>query len=227
MIRRDCTSWVEKVEPQIPSIVVGARDGEGHDVLDATVTVDGQPLDKARRGPLELNPGPHVVRWEGVGEPVEMRIALRPEEKNRAVLATLTRPGATPSATASSTSDTGTPPGAEKSREIAPSGGLPAASYVFGGVGVAALGVFTYFGLRARRDSSALHDECAPGCAHADVTALKTKLIVADVALGVGVLSLGAATFFALRGSSAPKSAWQIDVTPEVGGARAHIDVRF
>src|SRR5258705_13950016 len=44
MIRRDCTSWVEKVEPQIPSIVVGAKDEQGHDVLDATVTVDGQPL---------------------------------------------------------------------------------------------------------------------------------------------------------------------------------------
>ena len=101
------------------------------------------------------------------------------------------------------------------------------ASYVFGGVGIAAIGAFTYFGLRARKDSNAMHDTCAPGCAHADVTALKTKLVIADVSLGVGVVAIGAATFFALRGNGASKSAWQIDVSPEVGGARARVDVRF
>jgi hypothetical protein len=227
MIRRDCTSWVEKVEPHIPSIVVGARDAQGHDVLDATVTVDGQPVDKAQAGPLELNPGPHLVRWEGVGEPVEMRIALRPQEKNRAVIATLTRPGGSPGATTGSTNDQPAQFGADKGQEPASSGGLPAASYVFGGVGVAALGVFTYFGLRAKHDSNALHDGCAPGCSHADVQALKTKMLLADVALGVGIVGIAAATFFAIRGESAPKSAWQLDVAPEVGGASARIDVRF
>src|SRR6185436_17967309 len=99
---------------------------------------------------------------------------------------------------------------AQKTSDAEPArGGLPVASYVLGGVGVAALGVFAYLGLRAKRDSDAMRDGCAPACAHDDVTALKTKLVAADVALGVGALGLGAATFFALRGPrTGPTVTW-------------------
>ncbi len=232
MIRRDCTAWLEKVGVQIPSIVLGARDADGHDVLDAIVTVDGQPLDRARGGPIELNPGPHVIRWESAGQPpVEMRVALRPQEKSRQVIATIGS-SASGAATIANSAATSTrelaPTGAEKTTDATPRPGLPVATYVFGGVGVVALGAFAYFGLRARRDSNALHDGCAPACAHDDVTALKTKLVLADVALGVGALSLGAATFFALRGESAPRKAtWDLRVAPTVGGARAKVEIRF
>jgi hypothetical protein len=120
------------------------------------------------------------------------------------------------------------PERAESTGTAPASGSLPVAAYALGGVGVAALGVFTYFGLRARHDSDSLHDKCAPGCAHDDVTALKTKLVVADVALGVGVVSLAAATFFALRGSSRRTSgAWELRAAPVAGGARADVAVRF
>jgi hypothetical protein len=207
--------------------VLGARDAEGHDVLDAAVTIDGAAADrKALGGPIELNPGPHVIRWESAGDRVEMRIALRAQEKNRSVVATFTRaaPAAEPSAKPASPVAPAEP---DKAPE-APSRGLPTATYALGGVGIAALGVFTYFGVRARRDSATLHDTCAPACAHDDVTALKTKLLVADVALGVGVVSVGAALFFALRSSNAPpKSAWDVRVAPTTGGARAEIGTTF
>jgi len=223
MIRRDCTSWLEQVEVQLPSIVLGIRDAEGRDVVDARVTIDGRPLeDKARGGSIELNPGPHMIRWEGVGEPVEVRIALRPQEKSRPVIATLPR-------STGATSDTN--PGAPASEAAgAPpaKAGLPVATYVLGGVGVAALGTFAYFGLRAKRDSDSMHEACAPACAHDDVVALKTKLVVADVALGVGAVSLAAATFFALRATSrATKGSWELRASPVVGGARADIVVGF
>ncbi len=218
LIRRDCTSWIEQLQAQIPSVVLGARDAEGHDVLDARVTIDGQPLeDKVRGGPIELEPGPHVIRWESAGvEPVEMRIALRAQEKNRAVVATFSR----------STSMTMAPaaPAPAKVGLLA----LPTATYVLGGVGVAALGAFAYVGLRARRDSEALHETCAPACARDDVAALKTKLLVADVALGVGAVSLAAAAVIALTGRTpTSKTAWDLRVAPNTTGARGEVEVRF
>src|ERR1700734_702814 len=41
MLRRDCSSWLEDADRQIPSIVLGARNAEGHDVVDARASVDG------------------------------------------------------------------------------------------------------------------------------------------------------------------------------------------
>ncbi len=98
---------------------------------------------------------------------------------------------------------------------------------MLGGVGVAALGAFGYFGLRASADSNRLHDICAPACDHASVQALKTKVLVADVALGVGVVGLAAATFIALRGRSPAAATWDVRVAPAQGGARAQVQMMF
>src|SRR6185369_14144514 len=124
MIRRDCTTWVEQVQQQMPSVVLGARDAEGHDVLDATVTIDGVAADrKALGGPIELNPGAHVVRWESSsGDRVEMRIALRAQEKNRSVVATFARPPSSVEPASKPTTTATLEP--DKTTE-APSGGLP------------------------------------------------------------------------------------------------------
>jgi len=220
LIRRDCASWLEQAQLQIPSIVLGARDAEGHDLLDAKVIIDGQPYDeKVHGGPVELNPGPHVIRWERAGdEPIEMQLVLRSQEKNRNVVATFSR-----------STSTGAPSASEKTTEATPpKGGLPTATYVLGGVGVAALGAFTYFGLRARHDSDSMHDTCAPACPHDQVTALKTKLVLADVALGVGTVSLAVAAVIAITGQSrAPKAAWDLRMAPTRGGARAQVEIRF
>src|SRR5262249_27389170 len=41
VIRQDCSQWVGEVLEQLPSVVIGARDGEGHDVVAARVSIDG------------------------------------------------------------------------------------------------------------------------------------------------------------------------------------------
>jgi hypothetical protein len=237
LIRRDCTAWLEQVELLIPSVVFGAHDADGRDVLDAKVTIDGQAPDKQLDGSsIELNPGPHVVRWAAPGrEPIEMRIAVRVQEKNRPLVATFAgSASATPPGPGSMPDPTANPqPGFPASTATAgfssARGGLPVGAYVTGGIGVVALGTFTYFALRAKRDSDVLHETCAPGCNHNDVAALKTKLIVADVALGIGVVGLAAATFIALRGRSAPSArAWDLRVLPAYGGGiRGDVEVRF
>jgi hypothetical protein len=60
------------------------------------------------------------------------------------------------------------------------------------------------------------------------VTALKTKLVLADVALGIGAVSLAAAAVIAIGGKSrAPKAAWDLRMAPTRGGARAQVEIRF
>lgn len=232
LIRRDCTSWLEQVQQQVPSVVLGAHDSQGRDVLDARVTVDGKSIEKpVDGGSVELNPGSHVIRWEEAGlEPVEVRIALRLQEKNRPVVATFAAPlGATSMSSTASPDALAATGGPE--RPNAPSSGrvgVPASAYLLGGIGVAALGAFGYFGIRASADSSRLHDTCAPACDHASVESLKTKVLVADIALGVGVVGLATAAFIALRGGRSPRAAaWDVHVAPAEGGARAQMRMTF
>src|SRR5262249_40486702 len=67
--------------------------------------------------------------------------------------------------------------------------------YALGGVGVAALGVFSGFaisGLSARGDLD--EKNCRPNCPEADLDVVRGRFLVADISLGVSVVALGAAT---------------------------------
>lgn len=69
---------------------------------------------------------------------------------------------------------------------------------VVGGVGVVAIGAGGYFFFDGKSDVSHLRDSCAPGCQESDVDRARTKIRVADVLLGTGIIALGVATFLAL-----------------------------
>jgi hypothetical protein len=99
---------------------------------------------------------------------------------------------------------------------------------VFGGLGVVALGVFGYFGLRGMADADHLRSTCVPACQSSDVADVRTKLVVADVALGVGVVSLAVATWFAVRALVAPsRASSEVRVAPAVGSGSSGLVVRF
>jgi hypothetical protein len=82
-----CTKWLDEVDKEIPSIVLVTTDQDGHDVLDVQVTADGEPLSGQLHGrELQLEPGPHVLRFERTGsEPIERQIVLRVGEQRRKV----------------------------------------------------------------------------------------------------------------------------------------------
>jgi hypothetical protein len=67
--------------------------------------------------------------------------------------------------------------------------------WALGGVGVAALASFAFFGITGKHDESNLRSTCAPACADSDVSAIHTKYVVADVSLAVSVASLGVAAY--------------------------------
>jgi len=229
VLRRDCSSWLEDLDRQIPSVVVGAHDAQGHDVVDARVSVDGTPVRERLDGTaIELNPGPHVLRVERAGSvPFEIKLVVRAGEKNRPVLAAFDPP-----ATATTPPGAGAPapppPPPRPAAPAAPPNHVPIGAYLLGGVGVAALGVFGYFAAVGQNDADKLRATCAPGCAHEPVVAARTKLIIADVAAGAGALALGAAVWIAIRGLTRTRdAAWNVVVAPSAYGATGGIVVRF
>jgi len=206
VVRRDCGGWLDEVSRQVPSVVLGARDAQGHDVLDALASVDGAVVQRRLDGsPIELNPGPHVVRVEIAGSPpVTIDVVLRAGEKNRPLVATLAPQPPAPGAPAPAAA---VAPHPAPTLALSPSPeqppprhhGIPAGTWILGGVGVAALSVFGTFAVLGKTDADGLRNTCAPGCSPGAVSALRTKLVVADVALGVAVVSLAAATWIGIQ----------------------------
>jgi len=226
MLRRDCAAWIEDADRQIPSIVVGAHDAQGRDVVDARVSVDGTLVREHLDGnAVALDPGSHVVRFETVGAPpVDLHVVLRAGEKNRQILATLGPPSPPPAPVAV------TPPPPPVTPPPPPPSGrsVPAGAWVLGGLGVVGFAAFGYFGEKGSNEASTLRSTCAPGCAASDVHATRLKLVAADIGLGVGVVSLFTATWIAVRGLTRPRTeAWDLVVAPTSNAARAELTVRF
>jgi hypothetical protein len=180
-ILADCTQVARLVEldAALPTVVFSAR-ADGHDVTDARVLLDGEAVASALDGhAVALDPGNHVVRFERTGGGVsEVRLVAREGEKNRSVSATFM--GATP---------------AEKPKME--SGRFPVLPVILGGTGLLALGGSFYVRLNADSDADRLRSSCAPSCDQSSRDALSDKLVVANVALGVGLgaLALAAATW--------------------------------
>jgi len=176
--KTDCTRWLAEVRQDVPSIVVGARFGDGRDAIDVRVTMDGKPLTEKLDGhAIELNPGVHTLRFETTGRaPVEERVSIRVGERNRRVIATFPDPAPATPATPSA-------------------GGIPTMTYVLGGVGVLGLAGFGFFGATGLSKESDL-DQCKPTCASGDVDTVRTRYLLADISLVVGALGLGGASYF-------------------------------
>jgi hypothetical protein len=71
-------------------------------------------------------------------------------------------------------------------------------AYALAGLGVAALGSFTYFGLSGKGDYRSLRDSCSPACTDGQIGKVHDELLAADVSLGVAVVSLGVAAYLFL-----------------------------
>jgi len=212
LVRQDCAQWTAEVLAALPSVVFGARDAQGHDLIAVRVSVDGVVVARRLDGkPISLDPGAHEFTFESEGASVKQSVLIREGEKNRAITVTF---GASEH-----------PPG-EGGR------GAPAGAYVLGAVGVVALGAAVLFDLQGTNDAHHLRDTCAPSCNQSDVDAVKTKYLVAGIALGVGVVAfVGAAYLLLSRGGSTDTPTQgkllRIDVAPVPGGGAFVLGSKF
>jgi hypothetical protein len=181
-IKRDCLEWLSQVESTAPTVVFGAKDGT-KDLSDVKVFVDGAAVtDRLDGKPVQMDLGKHVVKFEYQGQTKEEEVIIGAGQKNRNV--TVTFGGA---AAAGGAAPAG-PATTDNRGSIAP-------ALVIGGVGVLALGSFALFGLGGKSDVSDLEKTCKPHCAESDVDKARTKLLIADISLGVGIVALGVATY--------------------------------
>jgi hypothetical protein len=86
-----CSTWLKQLDEGMPSIVLGAKDPRGSDVVEVRVSFDGDVLSSSLDGkPIQVDPGPHKLRFEHEGsEPVEQSLVIRAGEKMRVVSVTL------------------------------------------------------------------------------------------------------------------------------------------
>lgn len=187
-IAKQCADWVGEVDHDTPTIAFRAKDATGKEIFDVQVEVDGQPISGGiSPKATAADPGSHKIRFTRAdGTSVEETFLLRAAEKDRIIELTFKAAGApvgpvTPPPIV-------TPP---------PSSGggagfrFPALAWV--GLGVMVVGgVGTgVFAVMASSDENKLRTTCAPFCNPSEQSSIDTKLILANVSLGLGIAGLG------------------------------------
>ena len=194
VVTADCLRFAAEVERSLPSLVFRARDG-GKDVTDVTVFVDGEKVAEELDGMArELDPGRHDVRFEREGRSsVLERVVLVEGEKSRLLTAIFS--------------------------EV--SQGPPTEVWVLGGLGAASIAGFAYLGLSARSDRKDLQATCGvtKSCTDDQVDGFRRKAVMADVFLGLGVLSLATAGVLWMgTGNEAPPAEGGVGVDLQAEG---------
>jgi len=216
-LRKDCVQALSALDAELPTIVLGARDAAGNDVIPSAVFVDDQRVATLDGRPLAEDPGPHVIRFERPpSAPVVERVVLRTGERNRAILATFESPSPPPVPPP--------PPGEALPPPRADGGaGRPMGwIYATGALGVVGLAAFGIFGVAGFVEKQHLEDHCAPTCPDSDVAKVRLDYITGDVSLGVGVVSLGIAAYLFLSSSPSSSSSARapgVSVVPTRDGA--------
>lgn len=206
-IHDDCLAWHGEVQAELPTLVFSATSG-GRDLTDVTVQAGSRVLASRLDGEVvELDPGEYELVFTAPGlAPQRRHFVVARGERNR-----LVRVDLTPAETEASPEAT-----------LAPQRSLTVPA-IFAGVGLVGIGGFVGLGAWGRSSESELSDGCAPQCVHDDVASVRTKYILADVSLGVGIagLAVAAYTFFREPPATTSRS------TSGVGVHASSSDVRF
>jgi hypothetical protein len=186
-IRNDCLEWFAEVQNDVPSLVFAAK-SQGRDLSDVRVSLGSRVLTSRIDGQLlELDPGEYEFRFESPGMQSQTKhFVLATGERHRLVQVDLVPLSV---AAAEEAVPTALPP---RKRSLL----LPG---IFVGVGAVGLGGFAGLGAWGRTQESKLELTCAPHCRKGQLSDVRTKYLLADVSLGVGVVSLALGAYFFLR----------------------------
>lgn len=192
IVKKDCAQWLGEIDAALPRVSFAVKDAAGQDTSAARVFLDGKLLlERVDAAAVPVDPGERVFRVEIEGQPPrEQKVIVREGEKGRVIEVSFADGAPTPSGPAPTQLEDG-----------GDGGGIPVASWILGGVGVVGVGLFATFGALGLSEKSDAEDPatgCAPSCSDDEVDGIRTKFLVADVSLGVGVAALGAAVIVAL-----------------------------
>jgi len=192
-IREDCARWMDETESALPSVVFAVR-RDGNDLTDVDVVCDGRPLTRSLDGKaIPLDPGLHNFTFSIPDfVPVERNVLIRAGERNRMVEVEFQRAGVAVAGTALATGGGAGSVGTKPIKKYVP--------YALTGLGVLGLAGFTTFAILGNNQKSDLERSCSPYCSASQVDSVRTKYLLADAFLGVGIVSLGVATYLFIKG---------------------------
>ena len=204
-VRTVCDQLITAVEADLPTVIVGARDAAGNDLVAVRVSVDGVLLSESMDGKaVPIDPGPHSIRFEHQGDAaIDESVVIREAEKRRSIVVTFPRRAAV-----------GVPPTTET--QTKPRRPVSALTYTLAAVGVASLGVF--IGLDVNGQSR--YSSCSGACSSSTAQSLSVERAATLTVGGVGVASHAVATVLFLTRPSAVDAgaAFHLDLAPTRGG---------
>lgn len=187
IVRDDCRRGLQSINEGGPHLVPRLRDSAGRDVLDAELLLDDAPLPaRGRTNGVLVDPGAHVLRARRGGVVIAERgVVVAATDGLRAVDLTIDAPAAPP------------PPVAARPSKL---------PWIIGGAGLGVLVVGGALGTWTYLDYRSLKDDCGPRCSDARVDPVHTRGVVADVMMGVGLVTLVTAVVLKLTDHGAPRT---------------------
>ncbi len=90
---QECAARIVEIDAAIPTVTLVVKDGEGHDLWNAQVTVDGKPLvQRPESGSISVDPGEHHFLFQAAGfSPIETARVAVAGQHNLRVLVFLNR----------------------------------------------------------------------------------------------------------------------------------------
>lgn len=213
-VQSDCVKWLGEVDQGMPTVVVRARDADGHDVVDVKVSVDDQPfLPQLQGTAMPIDPGAHRFKYEfGSGQVVEETVLVAEGEKDRVLRVE-------PKSAAVAVP----PPPGGGTEPSGGGGGL--GPWILIGVGAASLVGFGVVETIAQVRYSDYQDTCGTthSCDASNVSSLRAAFGTGIALLGVGIVGVGVGVTWLLVGGkhteTAPAPATTaLDVRPLPGG---------
>ena len=182
---------------------------EGQDVVE----VDGVRVDFTHL--VDVDPGVHEVVL--VRDARRLLVRQVTAEEGRPLSVSLRLAPLAPSTP---------PPSGPAPDGMPPVGHRPVTGFVVGGFGVVALGVGAGIGVSALSRRSELADTCGKThtCTKSDTDSARTRMAVADVTLGVGILATAIGVYLLAK---RPSTSVTVQAGPAVGGAYASLGTSF
>jgi len=224
IVKSDCVKWLTEIDTAMPTVVIRARDKDGHDLIDVKVYVDDQLLLSQLQGTsVPLDPGQHKLRYEGPnGQSGEETVLIAQGEKDR-VLRVEMKAGA---AGAGGGGGGGQGAGGGGEETGTKTGGPGLVPWIIGGVGLASLIGFGIMEIPIQTGASDLQNGCGKtkSCTQAQIDSVQSLYVPAGILMGVGFagLAVGAtwlivATVTGGKSHEAPAAAG-LQIAPLPGG---------
>jgi hypothetical protein len=202
VVQKNCERMLSAVEAGLPTVVFAARAPDDTPTPGmTTVQVDGAAAQEKLTGTARpINPGRHVFAFRHDGTTTQVDTIINVGEKNRLIIGRfdVAPASAAEVRTPATAKEPASPSATGTKRSVA----LPVALSLVGAAGVI---TFAVVGSTALADLHAT--EKAPCAAHGtcddQVSSVRTRFLVADIALGTGVIALGIAAVLWL---SSPQS---------------------